>query len=50
MPTIFAVFDSSVVGSRRDLERQRSEEARKAENRHNAEAYLDSLITDDPDP
>jgi hypothetical protein len=47
---ISSVFDSSVMGRRRDLERQRSEEESKAENRQNVETYLDSLITDDPDP
>ena len=47
---ISSVFDSSVMGSRRDLERQRSEEERKAANRQNVETYLDSLITDDPGP
>ena len=47
---ISSVFDSSVVGSRIDLERQRSEEERKAENRQHVETYLDSLITDDPAP
>ena len=47
---ISSAFDSSVMGRRRDLERQRSEEERKAENRQNVETYLDSLITDDPGP
>ena len=47
---ISSVFDSSVMGRRRDLEMRRSEEERKAENRQNVETYLDSLITDDPDP
>ena len=47
---ISSVFDSSVMGRRRDLERQISEEESKAENRQNVETYLDSLVTDDPDP
>ena len=45
-----SILDSSVMGRRRDLERQRSEEERKAENRQNVETYLDSLVTDDPGP
>ena len=47
---ISSVLDSSVINRRRDMERQRSEEERKAENRQNVETYLDSLATDDPDP
>ena len=47
---ISSVFDSSVINRRRVIERQTSEEDRKAENRQNAKAYLDSLATDDPDP
>ena len=45
-----SILDSSVMGRRRDLEKQRSEEERKAENRQNVETYLDSLVTDDPGP
>ena len=41
-------LDSSVMNRRRDIERERSAEERKAENRQNVKTYLDSLVTDDP--
>ena len=47
---ISSVLDRSVMNRRRDLERQKAAEERKAEDRQNAEALLDSLVTDDPDP
>ena len=47
---ISSILDSSVMGRRRDLERQRSQEERKAENRQNVEKYLDSLVADNPGP
>ena len=46
---ISSQLDSSVMNNRRDIERARSEEERKAENRQNVKTYLDSLVTDDPD-
>ena len=46
---ISSQLDSSVMNRRRDIEREGSEEERKAENRQNLKTYLDSLVTGDPD-
>ena len=47
---ISSVLDSSILRRRRDLERQRAEEEKRAANRQDVETYLDSLVTDDPEP
>ena len=47
---ISSELDSSVMRRRRDLERRKLEEDRKAANRQNVVTYLDSLASDAPEP